>query len=137
MRFWLKQPEAKPIVKMVVHGQRSEGEDFIEVTVGVDQDDRIRILGKQPVEAPPNRRPIIVPAMGNLAMEQVDFLLEGARKSQEYSNVNPHDMPLPEYNRWLGKMWLDYVEQKLKWLKGQTTIGPGGFNQREAPRGKL
>ncbi len=133
MRFFLKKPAPKPIVKMVVHGQRSLGEDFVEVTVGVTDNDEIGVIDKTPVEAPPNRRPIFVPAMGNLAMEQVDFLLEGARKSQAYNNVNPHDMPLPEYRKWLAGMWLDYVEQKLKAFKGQTTIGPGGFNQREAP----
>ncbi len=122
----------KPIMKMVTQGRRSYGEDWQEITIGI-RDDEVAVIENIPTTAPAGGKPIYVPAMGNLSMEQVDFLIEGARKAQEYGSVHPSQMPLDEYKAWLNEQWQDYVEQKLKWLKGQTTLGPAGFNQRETP----
>ncbi len=132
MIFHIKKPKPKPIMKMVVHGRRSYGEDWQEVTVGVE-DDQIRVIENRPTVAPPGGTPIMVPGMGNLSMEAVDFLVEGARKSQEYSGKHPTQMPLNEYNKWINETWQNFCEAKLKWFKGQTTLGPGGFFQREKP----
>lgn len=132
MIFHIKQPKPKPIMKMVTHGRRAYGEDWQEITVGV-KNDHIEVIENQPAEAPPENRPIYVPAMGNLSTEAVDFLLEGARKSQEYGGKHPSQMSLIEYGNWIQQIWLDFAEAKLKWFKGQTTLGPGGFFQREKP----
>lgn len=119
-------------MKMITPGRRSLGEDWQEVTIGVE-DDQIKVTESKPAQAPPGGRPIYVPSMGNLEMDVVDHLLEGARKAQEYSKKHPRQMSLEEYETWLNQQWLDFCEQKLKWFKGQTTIGPGGFYQRETP----
>ena len=127
-----RKPRSKPVMKMITPGRRSLGEDWREITVGVE-DDKVRITENKPAVAPPGGRPIYVPAMGNLEIEAIDHLLEGARKSQAYGKKHPSQMSLPEYEKWLNEQWLDFVENKLKWFKGQTTIGAGGFYQREAP----
>lgn len=132
MIFHIKQPKPKPIMKMVTQGRRAYGEDWQEVTVGV-QDDQIKVIENRPTEAPPDGRPIYVPGMGNLSSEAVDFLLEGARKSQEYGGKHPSQMSMREYGQWIQETWLQFVEQKLKWFKGQSVYGPGGFTQREVP----
>jgi hypothetical protein len=119
-------------MKMVVHGRRSYGEDWQEVTVGVDNDE-IKVIESRPTVAPPGGKPIMVPGMGNLSMEAVDFLIEGARKSQEYGGKSPQQMSLAEYTKWINETWQNFAEQKLKWFRGQTTLGPGGFYQRETP----
>lgn len=134
MIFKFRKNKPRPIVKMVHPGRRSLGESWQEITIGVDEaDDTIKVLESVPVKAPPGNRPIYVPAMGNLEMAAVDHLIEGARKQQEYGGKHPRQMSLAEYEVWLNKQWMDFVEQKLKWFKGQTTIGPGGFYQREKP----
>ncbi len=132
MIFHIKKGKPKPIMKMVERGRRSLGEDWREITIGVE-DDQIKIIENKPAEAPPNNAPIMVPAMGNLSMEAVDFLIEGARKSQEYGGKAPQQMSLAEYTKWINETWQAFAEQKLKWFRGQTTLGPGGFFQRETP----
>lgn len=134
MIFHIKKPKPKPIVKMITPGRRAYGESWQEVTVAVDeQNDRIAVVENRPTQAPSDGRPIYVPALGEMEMAAVDFLLEGARKQQEYGKKHPRQMSLAEFNTWLNQQWQDYVEQKLKWFKGQTTLGPGGFFQREKP----
>ena len=132
MRFYIKRPRPKPIMKMITQGRRAYGEQWQEVTIAVE-DDEIKVVENRPTAAPPGGRPIFVPGMGELNMEAVDFLLEGACKSQEYSGKHPRQMSLAEFEAWLNKQWLDFVESKLKWFRGQTTLGPGGFFQREKP----
>lgn len=130
MIFKIKKPLPKPIMRMVTPGRRAYGEQWQDITIAVD-DDQIKVTESHAVEAPPDNRPIYVPAMGNLQVEAVNFLLEGAKKAQEYGKKHPKDMSIEEYGRWLNEQWLSFVEQKLRWFKGQTTIGPGGFFQRE------
>lgn len=132
MNFRVKKPKPKPIMKMVTQGRRYLGESWQEITVAVD-DDRVKVVETRPTEAPPDGRPIYVPGMGEMSLEAVDFLLEGARKSQEYSGKHPRQMPLADFERWLNGQWQDYMAQKLAWFKGQTTLGAGGFYQRETP----
>jgi hypothetical protein len=132
MLFFVKKPKPKPIMKMITQGRRSLGESWQEVTVAVE-DDQIKVIENRPTQAPPDGKPIYVPAMGSLEMPAVDFLLEGARKSQEYGKKHPRQMSLAEFEVWLNAQWQDFAEQKLKWVKGQTTIGPAGINQRETP----
>lgn len=132
MIFHIKKPKPKPIMKMVTPGRRAYGEAWQEVTIAVD-DDEIKVVENKPADAPPANRPIYVPAMGNLEMAAVEHLLEGAKKTQEYGKKHPTQMSQEEFSKWLNAQWLDFVENKLKWFKGQTTIGPGGIFQRETP----
>ena len=66
--------------------------------------------------------------------EQMDFILEGARKTQEYETKRPKRQPVTdaEIERMVNKLWLDWCEAKAKGLAGKTTLGPGGFFQRES-----
>ena len=130
MRFIIKRPKPKPILKMVMPGRRALGEKWQEITVAV-QDDEIKVVERVATAAPADNQPIFVPAMGNLSMEAVDFLLDGARHNAETKGRHPRDMSKQEYAAWLQKMWLDWIEQKLRFFNGQSTFGPGGHTQRE------
>ena len=130
MRFWLKKPEVKPIVKMITPGQRAYGEQWREVTIGVD-DDKIKVVDNHETEAPPDGRPIYVPTLGEAEVKMVDFLIEGARKSQEYGGRDPRSMSQADFGKWIQQQWLDWCEQKVRWYQGKTTLGAGGFFQRE------
>lgn len=132
MRFWIKKPPVKPIVKMVTPGRRSEGEDWREITIGI-QDDKVQVVDNQPTSAPPEQRPIVVAGLGGMEMAAVDFLMEGARKTQAEKGKHPRDMSPAEYTKWLNETWWAFCDQKLKWFKGQTNIGPAGIFQREKP----
>lgn len=132
MIFHFKRPKAKPVMKMITPGRRSYGEQWQEVTIGVHNDE-VQVLENRPAAAPPDNKPIYVPAMGNMEMEMVDFLMEGAAKRQEYGLKHPKQMSLAQFEAWLNTQWLDFCEQKLLWFKGRTNIGPGGIFQRETP----
>lgn len=134
MNFKVKKPKPKPVMKMITPGRRAYGEDWQEVTIAVD-DDELKVTESVPAEAPPQGRPIYVPAMGNLEVEAVNFLLEGAKKSQEYGK-HPSTMPMHEFATWLNNQWMDFCEQKIRLFQGKTTLGAGGFYQREKPGAK-
>lgn len=134
MLFKLLAKKPKPIAKMVMMGRRAYGEEWREITLAVDEaKDEVIIYENKPVAAPAEKKPIYIPSMGNLSMEAVDFLLEGARKSQEYGLKHPADMSPVEYAKWINEQWIAFVENKLRWFKGQSTFGPGGFTQRDKP----
>lgn len=131
-KFLNRKP--KPIAKIVMPGRRAYGEGWREVTLAVDErNDEIVVHENKAVEAPAQNKPIYVPAMGNLEMEHVNFLLEGARKSQEYGAKHPTEMSDAQYNKWINEQWIAFVENKLKYFKGQSVFGPGGHTQRQKP----
>jgi hypothetical protein len=131
-KFKPKKP--KPIAKMLMPGRRAYGEQWQEITLAVDEaNDEIVVYENKAVEAPAENRPIYIPSMGNLSMEAVDFLMDGARKSQDYGSKHPSAMSPAEYKAWINEQWNAFVENKLKWFRGQTVSGPYGWTQRETP----
>lgn len=134
MRFKIKEDKPKPLAKMVIPGRRALGEQWQEVTIAV-KDDKIQVVENVPTAAPPNNTAIFTFGMTQVSNEQMDFILKGARKAQEYEAKSPKRRPPTDYEieQMVNKMWHEYCEQKLKWFKGQTTIGAGGFYQRSVP----
>jgi hypothetical protein len=45
--------------------------------------------------------------------------------------VAPQEMTHEERYKLVNAAWQDYVEQKLRHLRGQSTFGPGGSTQRQ------
>ena len=131
MLFHFKRGKPKPIATMVMPGRRALGEGWQRVTL-YERNDEI-LMDKQPVDAPAGNRPIYVPAMGNLEVEAVDFLLGAARKRQEDGLRHPSVMQTREYRNWLQGQWMDFIEAKLKAFKGVSKFGPGGHTQRQSP----
>lgn len=126
--------EANPIVTMVTPGRRALGETWSKVSFVWDSDARAYVVKREDAPAPADNRPIFVPSLGNLSMEAVDFIIQSQMKESEYRERQK--APTREQERkenWerVNRMWQDYCEQKLLHLRGQTTIGAGGFNQRE------
>ena len=130
----IKEPESKPIAKMIIPGRRALGEQWQEVTIGV-KDDVIQVTENKPAEAPPNATPIFTFGMTQLSPDAMNFILEGAIQQQEYARRKPKKPKVTdaEIEEMVNRMWIDFCEQKLKWFKGQTTLGAGGFFQRETP----
>lgn len=127
-----KEKEEAPVVKMIVPGRRALGEDWREVTIAV-KDDRVQVTGNEAAERPAEGKPIVLPALSKLSNEEVNFLMEGAAKTQEYWSRQNKRPSQKEVNEAATRMWNEYVEQKLAWFKGKTTVGAGGFFQREKP----
>jgi hypothetical protein len=127
-------PEPNPILTMIAPGRRALGESWSKVTFTWDSDERAYVVNREDAEAPADNRAIVVPALGNCSPEMVNFILGQQMKQAEYresAEVKTREQRRKEAWEQVNQMWLEYVEQKLKWLRGQTTIGPGGFNQRE------
>lgn len=137
MLFSFKTKKPKPIATMVMPGRRAYGEGWMRVTAYADEKTDTIKMTTVPVEAPAENRPIYIPTMGGLSMDAVDFLLEGARKSQEYGGRHPSDMSPRDYKKFVNEQWMAFVEAKLKAFKGVSTFGPGGQIQRQSPAGTI
>ncbi len=124
----------KPVMTMLVPGRRALSEPWQKINVRPDPESGGYALDKEPTEAPADGNPIFVPGLGNLSVEMADFILESKRHEAMDRATRPRQgQSADELNR----LWHDYVEQKLRWFKGQSTFGPGGSIQRERiPHGK-
>jgi hypothetical protein len=114
---------------MVVPGRRALGEDWRKVTIGV-KDDKVGVTKNEPAEAPADGNPIFVPGLGNISTEMADFILESKRHDAEDRAKKPKRSQA-EVNDEVNRLWHDFVEQKLRHFKGQSTFGPGVHTQRE------
>lgn len=115
-----------PIATMITPGRRALGEKWRKVTISPDPDTGKYIIDNEPTEAPAHNRPIIIPGMGNVSIEMADFMLEYMRDKAK--------KPLPPdttYEKRLNEAWFDYMEEKMRAFKGQTTIGSKLY-QRES-----
>lgn len=125
-----------PIMKMVVPGPRALGIPWQEVTLRPSEDGGKINIEKQATAAPATGMAHIIPSMGNLSSEEVDFIMEGALKASDYQSRNPQKrMSEKEINDWANRLWNDYVEQKLRAFKGTSTFGLGGHTQRQSWEG--
>lgn len=126
-----KKAKAKPVMHMIERGQRSRGEGWRKITISAD-DDHVFVESNEATEAPADNNPIFVPAMGEISMDMADYILEEQRKLSEERAKRGQLVEMPTTEQ-INRMWMDYVEQRLRYFKGQTVSGPGGWTQREAP----
>jgi len=111
---------------MILPGRRALGETWSKVHIVVTADGRYEVV-REDTQAPADNQGIFVPGLGNMSMEAVDFILEEQRERAKDRAKTPRPPLHAEVNR----LWHDFVEQKLRWFKGQTTVGPKGLHQRE------
>lgn len=133
-RFAKPKPKA-PILKVVVPGRRDlGGTGWEEVTIRPSDDGTKIDTERVEAMAPASGHAHIIPAMGNLSTEEVDFILEGSLKASEYQSRNPTRRPITdaEIQQMAQQMWLDYLEQKIRAFKGTSTFGLGGHTQRQS-----
>ena len=135
MNFVVKEgQEANPLVTMITPGRRALGETWSKVSVTWSPDERAYVLQREDSPAPADNKPIFVPALGNMSMEAVDFIIQSQMKEAEYrerSQSSTREQRQKENYERVNRMWQDYAAQKLAWLRGQTTLGAGGFFQKE------
>ncbi len=136
MIFGFKRPKPKdPIMKMVVPGRRDlGGTGWEEVTIRPSDDgSRIETV-REETQAPATGLPHIIPSMGNLSTEEVNFIMEGSLKASEYESRKPRRRPVTdkEIHDMVQQMWMDYMEQKVRAFDGRSTFGLGGHTQRQS-----
>lgn len=126
-------PKAPPIMTAILPGRRALGETWSKVSFRWEPDERAYVLEREDAEAPADNQPIFVPSLGNMSMEAVDFILQYQQeeaKSRAKQKALTREQKEKEQWQSLNRMWQDFMEQKLRWMRHETTIGPGGFNQR-------
>lgn len=135
MRFKFKAPKPKaPVFDAIVPGPRYYGRPWERVTVRPSDDGGKLETTYEKAEAPATGLAHIIPSMGNLSTEEVNFIMEGALKASEYESRKPKREPVSEkrIQQMVQQMWMDYVEQKLRAFEGVSTFGPGGNTQRQS-----
>lgn len=132
---WLEQKRAHPYFKpeiteqitMIVPGRRALGETWSKVTIGHDQDE----ITVQREDAPPpaDGRSIMVVAGEDSAYAQY-ILTAALEKAQEHAKSVPELTDRERFEA-TNAAWFAFMEDKLKHLKGQTSIGSAGMFQRQ------
>lgn len=126
-------PQAPPIMTAILPGRRALGETWSKVSVRWEPDERAYVLTREDAPAPADNQPIFVPALGNLSMEAVDFIVQEQQELAKHrATTKALSREQQEKERWqqINRMWQDFAEQKLKHFRHQTQVGPGGWTQR-------
>lgn len=126
--------DMNPIMSMIAPGRRSDGEDWIRYDVYPTAEGGFETR-RQEAEAPADGKMIAVPALGNLSWDMVDHILQYEQnvKAPERAKAHAHKshaIEEKERHDRINAMWHDFCEEKLRLFRSQTTIGPGGMNQR-------
>lgn len=124
-----------PIISMIMPGRRSLGEGWRKINIHPDPDTGEYIIDNQPTEAPATKQPIFVPGLGNVSIEMTDYILE-KKRDDAISRAKLPRRSQAEVAKEVNALWHDYIEQRLRAFKGQTTIGLNGMTQREKPNGR-
>src|SRR3990167_10366981 len=123
-------PKPNPLMTMVVPGRRAMGEQWSKVNIYPDPDTGTYVVEREDSAAPADQCPIFVPGMGNISLEMADFILERSRDEAGTRAKQPKRSER-EIKAELNAAWHDFCEQKLRWYRGQSTLGPSGMGQRE------
>jgi hypothetical protein len=130
----IKEPKANPVVSMITPGRRALGEDWSRVDISWNADERRYVADREDAPAPADGKPIFIPALGNVSVEIMDFLIAEQQKEAEYraraKAQGIKQVRESEYER-INRLWQEWMEIKLKAFKGQSIFGPGGHTQRE------
>ena len=119
-----------PIMSMIVPGRRAMGEDWSKVTIRPDPDTGKYLVEREDTPAPADRTPIFVPGLGNVSVEMADFILQSQVELAKDRAKQPKRSEA-EAKAEVNRLWQEYCEQKTRWFRGRTTVGPGGMHQRE------
>ena len=124
-------PHIKPVqnhaVSMVVPGRRALGESWLRVTIGNDGDNVT--YSTESTEAPADNKPIMAITGNDAAIAEA--IITKQLEMAHGRAVAPQDMTHEERYALVNAAWHDYIEQKLRALRGQSTFGPGGSSQRQ------
>ena len=133
----INRPATKqnPIMSMIMPGRRALGEKWRKISIHPDPDTGEYIIDNEPTEAPATNQPIFVPGLGNVSIEMTDYILE-KKRDDAIARAKLPKRSQAEIDKEVNELWHDYIEQRLRAFKGQTTIGPAGMTQREKFNGR-
>jgi hypothetical protein len=124
-------PYIKPVsnhaISMIVPGRRALGESWLRVTLGNDGDNIT--YSTEPTEAPADNKPIV--AITGVNAEVAQAIITKQLEMAHGRAVAPQEMTHEERYALVNAAWHDWIEQKIRALRGVSTFGPGGANQRQ------
>ena len=123
----IKPSEPKPVITMIMPGRRALGESWSKVTIGESPDGMT--IAREDADAPADGKPIM--AMSGPDAEYAKYIIEAQMEMAKARACAPQELTAAERYAALNKAWQDYMEQKLRHLKGVSAIGAGGMFQRE------
>ena len=121
------KPRVTEQITMIVPGRRALGETWSRVTIGHDGADIT--VAREDAAAPADGNPIVVLAGADAGY--ASYIMEAALEKAQERAVAPQALTPQEIHQATNAAWQAFIEDKLRWMKGQTTIGPGGMMQRQ------
>lgn len=123
----LIKPVSNHSITMVVPGRRALGESWTRVTIGNDGDNIT--VDAEPTEAPADNKPIVAMTGNDAVIAQA--IITKQMEMAHGRAVAPQEMTHAERYALVNAAWNDYVEQKIRALRGQSSFGPTGSFQRQ------
>lgn len=121
------KPEITHEISMIVPGRRALGESWLRVTIGHDQDHMT--YQTEAADAPADGKAIM--AVSGQDAEMASYILTAQMEKAKARAVAPQALTREERFEMVNAAWQDFLEQKLRFLKGQSTFGSGGATQRQ------
>ena len=112
-------------ITMIVPGRRSLGEGWSKVSIGHTSDEIT--VEREDAPAPADGKTITVVAGPDA--EYSSYILEAAY--EKAANRPPGAMTHMERVAVMNEAWFAFLEDKLRHLRGQTSIGAAGMFQRQ------
>lgn len=126
MHPYLK-PEIAEQVTLIVPGRRALGETWSKVVIGHDGDDIT--VHREDAQAPADGHSIMVVAGEDSGYTA--YILDAAiEKAAERAVAVPELTPQERFEA-VNEAWQAFMEDKLRHLRGQTTVGRTGMFQRQ------
>lgn len=123
-------PKQNPVMTMITRGRRAYGEKWRKINIYPDPDSGAYLIDNEPAEAPADNTPILVPGLGNISVDMAEFIV-GEQLEKAKERAKRPKQSEAEVHAEVNELWHDFVEQKIAWFKGKTTVGPAGLFQRE------
>ncbi len=131
MLFFTKKKPDKAIAKLLNHVPRAYGDEWQEVTYRLNPATGVVEKDYQPAEAPAEQKPILVIGNTGLSDSEMDFILAGARKTQEYWSRDKKRKPSDKEIWWMvNTLFQEYNNQLVAAGRRISQFGPKGKTQR-------
>lgn len=133
---YLEQKKLHPLIKpkameqqftVVVPGPRALGIPWEQVTIGHDGNNIVE--RREATEAPANGTPLM--AFSGPDAEYANEIMASLREKAEKSTKDVGQLSYREKWEAVNEAWQAHMEQKLRWMRGQSSFGAAGGFQRQ------
>lgn len=124
---FIKPDAPKQMLSLITPGRRAYGEQWTKVVLSTTPEGLT--MRREDAPAPADGSAIV--ACAGADTEYANYIIEAQFEKAKARAVQPHELSYEEKYAAVNEAWMAYMEQKIRRLKRQSSIGPGGTFQRD------